>query len=227
MKLIIWGLCLFSSPLFSFSNCNSFHDIYMHIIVSSHKLAVQLWGAFKIVCLCEEMVGLCVCSNECCHVPVSAAAAYNEVDFCHPSVFHQGPCISILLFSKRSCRQLKSSQGLLGFLVLVYILKNEIKPWEAIVFGPMVFRGLKWKSRQEKKLDTFINQRHSSDNSRSYMSTHTDVKNRYVCSVSLTLLSLIRGYHAVTATPSDFNTFFLFCLILLLQRFVWSWGFFC
>lgn len=85
VKLIIWGLCLFSSPLFSFSNFNSFHDIYMHIIVSSHKLAVQLWGAFKIVCVCEEMVGLCVCSNECCHVPVSAAAAYNEVDFCHLS----------------------------------------------------------------------------------------------------------------------------------------------
>lgn len=75
VKLIIWGLCLFSSPLFSFSNFNSFHDIYMHIIVSSHKLAVQLWGAFKIVFVCEEMVGLCVCSNECCHVPVSAAAA--------------------------------------------------------------------------------------------------------------------------------------------------------
>lgn len=87
-------------------------------------------------------------------------------------------------------------------------------------FGPIAFRGLEWKSREEKKGDTFINQRHSSDSSRSYMSTHTDVKNRYVCSVSLILLSLIRGYYAVTASPSDFNMLFLFCLILLLQCFV-------
>lgn len=199
----------------------------MHIIVSSQKFAVQLWWASKIICLYDEMVELCVGSNKCCHMPASAAAVYNEVDFCHPSVFHQGPCISILPFSKRNCRQLKSSQGLLGILLLIYILKNEIKPWEAIVFGPIVFRGLEWKSREEKKWDTFIKQRHSSDNSRSYMSTHTDVKNRYVCSVSLNLLSLIRGYPAVTATPGDFNTFFLFCLILLLQCFVWRFGVFC
>lgn len=178
VKLIIWGLCLFSSHLFSLSSFNSFYDIRMHIIVSSQKLAVQLWGASKIVCLYEEVVELCVCSNKCCHMPVSAAAAFNEVDFCHPSVFHQGPCISIFLFSKTNCRQLKPSQGLLGFLLLIYILKNKTKPWEAIVFGPIVFRVLKWKSRGEKKWDTFINQRHLSDNSRSYMSTHTDIKNR-------------------------------------------------
>lgn len=89
-------------------------------------------------------------------------------------------------------------------------------------FSTTVFRGLEWKSREEKKWDTFINQRHSWDNSRSYMSTHTDVKDRYVCSVSLILVSLIRGYHAVTATSSDVNMFFLFCLIPLRQCFVWS-----
>lgn len=93
------------------------------------------------------------------------------------------------------------------------------------MFGPILFRGLEWKSRKEKKWDIFINQKlrvHSSDNSRSYLSRHTDIKNRYVCIVSLIPLSLVRGYSAVAAIPSDFNMFFLFYLILLLQCFVCS-----
>lgn len=135
-----FGGFAFLPPLFSRCPvCNSFCYICMHIIVSSQKLTAQLWGASKIIRLCEEMVELCVCSHKCCHMPVSAAAAYNDIDFCHPSVFHQEPSISILLFSKRNCRQLKSSQGLLGLLLLIYILKNEIKPWEAIVFWSYSF----------------------------------------------------------------------------------------
>lgn len=38
-----------------------------------------------------------------------AAAAHNKAGLSHPSAFHRGSCISILLFSKRNCRQLKSS----------------------------------------------------------------------------------------------------------------------
>lgn len=56
-----------------------------------------------------------------------AAAAHNKAGLSHPSAFHRGSCISILLFSKRNCRQLKSSWGLPGFLLLIYVLKSEWK----------------------------------------------------------------------------------------------------
>lgn len=126
VKLIIWGLCPFSSPPFSLSSPNSFHSICMYIIVSSQELAVQLWRDSNVVCLSEEMLRLCVCSNEIAATHhIIAVAAYNEVDLSHPSVFHGESCISIILFSKRKQRQLKSSQGLPGFLLLIYILNNE------------------------------------------------------------------------------------------------------
>lgn len=157
VKGIIWGLCSFSSPPFSLSSPNSFHGICMHITVLSQELAVRLWRASNIVCLCKEMVRLCACAQmsvATCHV--CAAAACSEVDLSHPSVFHRGSWISTL-FSERNHSQLKSSQGLPGFLLL--ILKNESKPGEEIVFGPILFKGLEQKSWEENRWDIFINQK--------------------------------------------------------------------
>lgn len=109
VKLIIWDFALLP-PLPS--HC----PVLIHFRVSA---CTSQSHPKNLLSGCEEPLTLSVFVrrwSDCVHTQMStatrhvcAAAARNKVVLSHPSAFHRGSCISILLFSKRNRRQLKSS----------------------------------------------------------------------------------------------------------------------